>query len=337
MLGQLLAKVQSGDDLDAQEAQACLDWVLENEFDDDAFAELLCALADKGETVDEILGFVNSLVSHSIRFDLPRKAIDVCGTGGSGLIRYNVSTTVAFVVAAGGVPVVKLSSRGSQQNGSLDFLEGLGCRTNLDARAVEEIFHQTQLCFLDASVSHPLGWKLVPALKKVLAKRRSIFRFLFALASPVQTEFQLVGTTDPRIAQRLAYALGAMNRRRALVVTGTPGIDELSVSGTSVVFEYRHGKVVQFYVSPSNLGITQVKYEQIPCGDCRDNVRIFLSLLQNEGPRPVLDMACLNAGAAFYCYGTVRSIKEGYFLSKMLFQEGRVRETFLRYKALCHV
>jgi anthranilate phosphoribosyltransferase len=327
--------VKSGQDLGTVEAQACLTWILENEVDDDLLAEHLVALSDKGESIGEIVGFAHALISHAKKVNLPRNAIDVCGAGGSGLRRYNVSTTAAFVVAAGGVPVIKQSSGGSQRNGSLDLLQGLGCQFDFSDRFIEDLFDQTQLCFLDAYVLHPLGPKLVPAMTKALARRRILFRYLFPLANPVQTDFQLLGTAHADIAKRFAHALGAMDRRRALVVTGSPGIDELSVSGESVIFEYHNGEVRESILLPSKLGIPEVEYGQIPCGNCRENVDIFLSLVRKQEPRSVLDMVSLNAGAAFYCYGKVSSIEKGYLLSKGLFKDGLVHDKFLQFKAVC--
>lgn len=210
MISEYVDKIKTGKSLQSNEAEQCLNTILEKDVPDQQIAKLLIALSEKGETADEILGFSRALLAKSRPVPLPSNAIDSCGTGGSGLNRFNVSTTAAFVLSAGGVPVIKHGNKGSKRpNGSFDLLEELGCKFDFEDDSLQRVFARTNVCFLFARTYHPV-----------------------------------------------------------------------------------------------------------------------------RTPKSILDLVCLNAGAAFYCFGRTDSIKEGFDLSKDLFARGLVQEKFLEYKRL---
>ncbi|MYA99823.1 hypothetical protein F4X90_09125 [Candidatus Poribacteria bacterium] len=136
------------------------------------------------------------------------------------------------------------------------------------------------------------------------------------------------------MGRQLAEVLRQLGRKRFLIVVGEPGIDEVSISGATHIFELTDGVVKEYNIKPSDFGITERDYSTIPGGDNDENSEIFLSLLRNQTPESVLDLVCLNAGAAFYCFGRTDSIGEGFDLSKSLFIKGLVQEKFLEYKRL---
>lgn len=333
MISEYIDKIKAGESLQVSEAEQCLNTILEKDVADEQIAELLIALSEKGESADEILGFARALLAKSRPVPLSSNTIDSCGTGGSGLNRFNVSTTAAFVLSAGGVPVIKHGNKGSKRpNGSFDLLERLGCEFDFEDDRLADIFAKTKVCFLFARTYHPVMKKVIAA--RQMADRRTIFNLSAPLCNPANPQYQILGTTNVEMGRQLAEVLHQLGRKRFLIVIGEPGIDEISVAGPTHIFE-RTGNVIKEYnIKPSDFGITERDYNTIPGGDNDENAEIFLSLLRNQTPESILDLVCLNAGAAFYCFGRTDSIKEGFDLSKSLFANGLVQEKFLEYKRL---
>ncbi|MCG9132957.1 anthranilate phosphoribosyltransferase [Candidatus Poribacteria bacterium] len=333
MISAYIDKVKAGGSLQVNEAEQCLNTILEKDVPDRQIAELLIALSEKGESADEILGFSRALLAKSRPVPLPSNAIDLCGTGGSGLDRFNVSTTAAFVLSAGGVPIIKHGNKGSKRpNGSFDLLEKLGCEFDFEDDRLTEIFARTKVCFLFARTYHPVMKKVVTA--RQMADRRTIFNLSAPLCNPANPQYQILGTIDVEMGRQLTEVLRQLGRKRFLIVIGTPGIDEISVAGPTQIFELADGIIKEYDIKPSDFEISERDYRTIPGGDNDENAEIFLSLLRNQTPEPILDLVCLNAGAVFYCFGRTDSIKEGFDLSKSLFAKGLVQEKFLEYKHL---
>ena len=333
MIDQFIHKVRCDQDLEMEEAKACLNTILEGDYDDAVIADLLCALSIKGESVSEITGFARGLLDKSISVNLPGEAIDICGTGGLSFDRFNVSTASAFVVASGDIPVIKHGNRGSKKpNGSFDLLESLGCRFDFNSDQISEIFLKTNICFLFARTYHPVMKKVAEARR--LAGRRTIFNLSAPLCNPAHPHFQVVGTTDIKTARRLAQVLMDLGKKRGLVVTGEPGIDDISTSGKTHVVELEGQEYKEFELNPSDFGIQSQDYESIPGGDHLKNAEILLNLFRDGSPKSILDLVCVNSGAAFYCFGKTDSIYDGYILSKQLISEGKVQDRFERYRNL---
>lgn len=333
MVSAYIDKIKTGESLRSDEAEQCLNTILEKDVRDRQIAELLIALSEKGESADEILGFSRALLARSKPVPLTSSAIDSCGTGGSGLNRFNVSTTAAFVLSAGGVPVIKHGNKGSKRpNGSFDLLEKLGCEFDFEDDRLADIFARTKVCFLFARTYHPVMKKVVTA--RQMADRRTIFNLSAPLCNPANPQYQILGTTHVEMGRQLAEVLRQLGRTRFLIVIGEPGIDEISVAGSTHIFEFADGAIKEYDIKPSNFGITERDYNTIPGGDNDENAEIFLSLLRNQTPEPILDLVCLNAGAAFYCFGRTDSIKDGFDLSRSLFTNSLVQEKFLEYKRL---
>lgn len=333
MVSAYIDKIKTDESLRSDEAEQCLDTILEKDVPDQQIAKLLMALSEKGESADEILGFSRALLAKSRPIPLPSNAIDSCGTGGSGLDRFNVSTTAAFVLSAGGVPVIKHGNKGSKRpNGSFDLLEKLGCEFDFEDDQLQKVFTKTQVCFLFARTYHPVMKKVVTA--RQIANRRTIFNLSAPLCNPANPQYQILGTIDVEMGRKLVEVLRQLGRTRFLIVIGEPGIDEISISGSTHIFELANGIIKEYDIKPSDFGITERDYNTIPGGDNDENAEIFLSLLKNQTPKSIMDLVCLNAGAAFYCFGRTDSITEGFDLSKDLFARGLVQEKFFEYKCL---
>lgn len=263
--------------------------------DETTGAEILKTWAGRGETGVELAATVRFLRSRSVHVPVKSPAFDLCGTGGSGLSRYNVSTTVAFIAAAAQVPVAKHGNRGSRRpNGSFDLLEALGIPFELSPEQEAELLQKTGLCFLFARTHHPAVARVVGYRKA--AGRRTIFNLAGPLANPVPIKHQIIGAVDAATGQVVAEALHELQSEGALVVWGQPGIDEISVTGSTGYFSVGpRGQERGSFETPTHPGLD---YATLPAGEATENAQIFRQLLTGKQEGPLLDMVCVNAGAA---------------------------------------
>lgn len=301
-------------------AYQCLQIIFSGQCSTLEIKELLGLLADKGETYDEIVGFVRAMRDHMVRISLPCSVLDIVGTGGYGKPRYNISTSAAFVLATGQVPVAKHGNRGSHQaNGSFDFLESLGISFHLTVAELVALFEKTKLIFLFARNHHP-AMKHVAQARKELA-RRTIFNLIGPLSNPAQADYLVIGATQEDTQEKLARALQLLGVKKALVVGGYDHIDELSTVGDSIIFEVTPQAIQRRVFSPTSLGIRATESDLIGA-DSKTNAILFQQLIsQNMVAHPISQLICLNAGAGFYCSGKTDSIEAGYLLAQKVFPE----------------
>lgn len=334
MLDDCLTKVRDGESLSEQEAANLLRFILSESVADEPLAEFLVAMSEKGETADEIVGFCRVLLENRVGLNLGSDCIDVCGTGGSGLSRFNVSTAVAFTLAADGVPVAKHGNRGSRRpNGSFDLLDALDCPFEFGPDDLTEVFNRTGLCLIYARAYHPVMKSVAGARK--LANRRTIFNMAAPLCNPMEPAYQVVGTPTTENARVLADVLQRLGRRRCFVVTGSPGVDEVSVSGPTEILDVDPDGVRSSSLDPSDLGIELTDYSLIPGGDASENAGIFLRLLDGEAPEAIVEMVCLSGDVAMHCHETVDSIKSGHRRCRELIDDGLVRSKFNEFRTIC--
>jgi len=331
MLTDLAAKIQRRENLTRQESVSAAEAILAGGHDEDAIAQFLVALAEKGETADEIAGFASALMTRAVRVEAPAGAVDLCGTGGSGLPRFNVSTAAAFVVAACGLPVAKHGNKGSRQpDGSFDLIEALGLPVQLAPEVAGNALREVGLAFLFARAYHPIMKNVVGARKK--AGRRTIFNLVGPLCNPSGVSLQVIGTADATKLDALSQALRMLGRERALVVRGEPGIDEFSISGASEVVEITRDSVRRFRLTPEECGVRTVAYNNLPSGLAPENARSFHSLLEGKAPEPVRSIVALNAGAVLYAAGRARAISNGYRQALECIADGRMKRKFEEYR-----
>jgi anthranilate phosphoribosyltransferase len=262
-------------------------------------AEILRCWAIRGETALELATVVKLLLQRAVQIPLPGPSMDLCGTGGSDLTRYNVSTTVAFVLATAGVPIAKHGNRGSKRpNGSFDLLDALGIPFQLSPPQIAEIFAKTGICFLFARAFHPVVAK-VAGMRKLVAGR-TIFNLAGPLANPCRPSRQVVGVTNEATAQVIAGALTLLGVERSIVVRGHPGIDEVSITGPTHLWEvadgHTHHRIVEHFHHHG------LDHAALPGGDAPENARIFQSLLAGEETGPLHDMVVANAALALDCW-----------------------------------
>jgi anthranilate phosphoribosyltransferase len=317
-------------DLSREQAQEAVGEMLAGNCSEDEIARFLGALADKGESIDEIVGFYQALMQNRLEVKLSRDAVDIVGTGGSGRIRYNISTTAAFILAAAGFPVAKHGNKGSSRpNGSFDLLEKLGISLNTSAEDAAELFDRANLCFLYARTCHPAMRHVGPARARL--KRRTVFNIIGPLCNPAAVPYQVVGVSDLKLGLKLAECLARLGRKRALVVYGEPGIDEFSISGPSRYWQIESGVVRQHLLNPADLGLRPVDYGDLPGGDADENYEIFFRLLDGGSCNGLLDMLCLNAAAGIYTLGAAHDFSSGLAIARETVMSGKARLFFDSY------
>lgn len=330
MLQNLTEELLAKRNLNPLQARQCVESLLSTAVDDDQRMVVLRALAEKGESVEEITAFAKVLMEHCILTDINSDAIDLCGTGGSGLVRFNISTTVAFVLASGGFPVAKHGNRGSKtNNGSFDLLETLGIDIDISPEREKELFEQHKLCFLFARAHHPVMKAVGPA--RIKLGRRNIFNLIGPMCNPARVNHQIVGVSDPNLGPTMIEVMKRLGRKRAMVVWGAPGIDECSTCGDSKIWTLDAGMVSESTIKLDDLGIEPADYESFPRGDCMDNAETFYRLLNGESCSGLLDMVALNAGAAIHVLDKTTTIQEGFSMARELLCSGQTGTYFDSY------
>lgn len=295
-------------------------------------ARLLTALADKGESAEEVQGFVASLLSHAMRIPFDAPTIDVCGTGGSGLVRFNVSTTVAFVLAAEGLTVAKHGNRGSRApNGSFDLLEHLGVPVELGPQELSWCLEETGLGFIYARRYHP-AMKHVAAAR-ALVGQRTIFNLAGPLSNPSRVTTQIVGTSSAADAERVAKALYLLGRERGIALTGSSGMDDVDLTGEILVFDVQASPRAS-RIDPAELGLARAALEEMACGDASANAELFVALLDDVAPPCLRDTVCFSAAVALVAAGRAHDLPTAYANARTSFSSGRVRDKFLHYRSV---
>lgn len=298
----LLEKLDADQDLTKVEAGWAMENMISGESDADTVAAFLVALRSKGESSEELSGFVEVLLKNALPVPVSNDAVDIVGTGGDQLGTVNISSMAAMVAAATGVPVLKHGSRSaSGKTGSSEFLEALGVKLELPPERIAEIFQKIGLGFFFAPLFHP-------ALKNVAPIRKSLgvpttFNFLGPLVNPVQPLATALGVANPEVLPRITDQL-AIRERTAIVFRGKDGLDELTTTTNSYVNLTKGGTVKSLNFEPSDLGIKKAKLGDLIGGDATQNARIARDLFAgNLGENtPIFEIVALNAAVAMVAY-----------------------------------
>jgi anthranilate phosphoribosyltransferase len=296
-------------------------------------AEFLISLASKGETAAEISAFARELRSLSIAPPMDPatrrgQILDVCGTGGDRLNTFNISTTVAILVASAGVTVAKHGNRAiTSQSGSADVLEALGIPISLSPQQAADSLRDHNFAFLFAPNYHPAFKQIAPA-RKICAERgqKTIFNFLGPLLNPARPTAQLVGVPGPHLCERLARVLQLLGIRRGMVVCGQADeawLDELSVLGPNSIAEfYQDRGFASSVTSFEEIPFQPCSLADLAGGDRHQNAEIARQLLHGKEKGPKRDALLLNAGAALFVADKARSLSEGWQLAAELLDNG---------------
>ena len=342
----LSEQLGAGKNLKTQQVAEAAAFLLDAAAPSTAKADILRALADKGETPDEIASFVQEFLKLAVdpgiqRDSLPGPMLDVVGTGGDKLNLFNVSTTAMFILAAGGVCIVKHGNRGiTGKSGGADVLEALGIKIDLPRERVAAGVKSIGLGFLFAPLYHP-AFKAVAEARKILAGegRRSIFNILGPLLNPAQPDHQLIGVFDPALTQTFGAILKKLGRKGAWIVHGSAGngggMDELSTLGETHIAKLKGNRITQAKVDPKALGFAAPKLEDLVGGDAADNANILEGILSGSDKGPRRDLTVINAAAGFVITGIASDLPEACDLAESLLDRGAAHVKMREMQALC--
>lgn len=319
---ELLKIVLSGRALDRAQARAAMNALIGGGVTDAQAGAFLAALRVRGETVPELIGFAEAMRARAVKVKAKRRPLlDTCGTGGDGSGTFNISTTVAFVAAGAGAAVAKHGNRAvSSRSGSADVLEALGVRTDITPRLAAECVDVAGVGFLFAPAHHPAVAKVGPIRRQL--GTRTVFNLLGPLSNPAGAKRQLLGVYSTALVAPLAEALRALGAEDAMVVSSKDGLDELSLSGPTIVARLRGGKVTVSELTPESVGLKRRPLKALAGGDADKNAWITRAVLFGESG-PARDVCLLNAAAALMVVGLARDWKEGLAMAEESIDSGR--------------
>ena len=325
----------AGRDLSDAAAEAVMRQLLEGSLEQAQVAALLTALAAKGESATELSAFARVLRTHMLTIAAPAGAIDPCGTGGSGLPTVNTSTLCAFVLAACGVPVAKHGNRASSGRcGSMDVLEAMGVHIELTPAAAERVLKDQGIVFMYARRHHPALGQVTP-VRRALGFRTA-FNFLGPICNPASVPYQVLGVSAADRAPLLAQALARLGTQRAMVVHGEDGLDELTLTGESTVWELVSGEVRTYTVAPEDVGVARVSFDAIAGGEPERNVALATALLRGEGDDARTAHTAWNAAAGLIVTGQCSDWPAAYARAYEVLRSGAAWACFERYRDATH-
>ncbi|HTA51765.1 MAG TPA: anthranilate phosphoribosyltransferase [Candidatus Acidoferrum sp.] len=335
MIQEAIEIVRAGEDLSRADADAAMEAILAGRASDAEIIALLSGLRAKGESLDEVVGFATAMRRHATPIFPPGHSmadealVDTCGTGGDVSGTFNISTAAAFVVAGAGVRVAKHGNRSiSSRCGSADVLEQLGVRIDLPPEGMARSIAEVGIGFLFAPAVHAATRHAMAARREL--KTRTIFNLLGPLTNPASASAQVVGVYDAGVTDLMALALGELGVRRAFVVHGADGLDEISISGETRVSELRNGLVRNYRATPEDFGLNRAPLDSIRGGDANENAEIIhrilgRSLLYREHT-PHRDIVLANASAALVAAGRAADFRDGRDVAAQSIDSGAARE-----------
>lgn len=319
----LLNKLVDGINLSQKEASFLLEKIIAGELNPMQSAAFLVSLRTKGETVDEILGFTQTMRKHMLKVHAPL-AIDIVGTGGDGVGTFNISTAASLVVAGTGVPVAKHGNRAaSSKCGSADVLEALGVNINLIPKQAEKVFKQVGLVFLFAPLYHP-AMKVIGLIRKELGLR-TVFNFLGPFLNPALTRRQLLGVPNIAVAEKLAAVATRLGFTHLMLVASQDGMDEITTTSETEVFEVNGHSLKSYTISPQQFGFKQATKKELMGENAIKNAKIIQDILKGKkGPKR--DIVVLNSAAALVVAGKAKTIKDGIKLAQLSIDSGKAKK-----------
>jgi anthranilate phosphoribosyltransferase len=306
-----LAELLEGRNLSKPQAREVMNQIMRGEATPAQIGGFLVALRLKGETADEIAGCAEAMRDHVLAVSPKRKdLVDTAGTGGDGAGTFNISTAAALVSAAAGAAVAKHGNRAvSSSSGSADVLEALGFELELPPEHIERSIDELGFGFLFAPSHHPAMRHAAPVRRELAA--RTVFNVLGPLTNPAGARAQVVGVYAPELVPTIATVLARLGARRAFVVHGAGGIDELSPAGPNLVCEVVHGKVRRREIDPREFGVPRCKPSDLAGGSPADNAATLHEIFAG-GKGPKREAVLLNAGGAIAAGGHARDLEQGY-------------------------
>jgi anthranilate phosphoribosyltransferase len=314
MIVEALAKLVEGKSLTQEEAATTMEDIMEERASPAQFGAFVTALRLKGETPEEIAGMALVMRRKALRVPTDLPVVDTCGTGGDGSNSFNVSTAAAFVVAAAGLPVAKHGNRGiTSRCGSADVLEALGANVSLSPDNVARCIERSGMGFMFAPAYHPAMRFAAPLRREIGI--RTVFNILGPLTNPAGAKRQVLGVASAAAQGTLAAALSLLGADRALVVHGVEGLDEISISGLTRVYEVNAGETRNYEIHPEQFGLRTAPVDAVRGGDAAENAAIIRAILGGPQNDPHADarrdIVALNTGAALIAAGAAQDMRAG--------------------------
>ena len=320
MIKEAIIALGNKENLSHETARTVMDEIMDGKTSQIQMSAYLTALAMKGETIEEITGSAEGMRAHCIRLLHDMDVLEIVGTGGDRSNSFNISTTAAIVISAGGVPVAKHGNRAaSSQCGAADVLEALGVNISIPPEKSTELLNQIHICFLFAQNYH-LAMKYVAPVRKELGIR-TVFNILGPLTNPAGANMQVMGVYDELLVEPLAKVLSNLGVKNAMVVYGQDVLDEISISAPTTVCEVKNGSFHSYTITPEQFGYETCPKTELRGGTPEENAAITRSILNGQkGPKR--NAVTLNAGAGLYVAGKAESLDQGFHMAQPLIENG---------------
>ena len=325
MIKEAIVKIVDKQDLTYDEAYEVMNEIMNGETTPTQNAAFLAALSTKStkaETIDEIAGCAAAMREHALVVDAgDMDTFEIVGTGGDNAHSFNISTTSAFIAAAGGMKVSKHGNRAaSSKSGTADCLEALGANISLEPEKCVELLQNVGVCFFFAQKYHT-SMKYVGAIRKELGIR-TVFNILGPLTNPVHPKRQLLGVYDKSLVEPLAHVLSNLGVKNGMVVFGREKLDEISAVGPTLVCEFKEGTYKTYEIKPEDFGFTSCQKEDLVGGTPEENAQITRDILRGKEQGPKRTTVLLNAGAALYIGEKAKTLADGVKLAAELIDSG---------------
>ncbi len=332
MIQEALNEVLNKKDLSYEMACAVMAEIMDGTATNAQMGAFLAALRMKGETVTEITACAEVMREKGLKVEVPFDVMEIVGTGGDEVGTFNISTTSAFVVAAGGVPVAKHGNRSvSSKSGAADVLERLGARLDLTPEQNVEVLKKANMCFMFAQVYHTSMKNVGPVRKEMGA--RTIFNILGPLTNPARANMQLMGVYREELVEPMAQVLSNLGVVRGLVVNGSDGLDEATMTGATHMCEIREGKFRTYDLTPEALGMRRCTLQDLVGGTPEENARISRDILTGKLKGPKRDAVILNSALSLYLGIDDCSIPECVKMANEIIDSGKAGDKLEQFVA----
>ena len=324
MIKEAIGTLVSGNSLTMEEAASAMEEIMEGKVTPAQLGAFITALRIKGETADEITGLARVMRAKAIPVPIAEPVIDVVGTGGDNLNTFNISTAAAFVAAGAGLKVAKHNNRAmSSQCGSADVVEALGVRIDLNAEQVQRCVQEVGIGFMFAPAFHPAMKYAAPPRQEIGI--RTVFNILGPLTNPARAEYQVLGVPNEELGEKIACVLHRLGTKHSLVVHGVDGMDEISISGRSLIWDVtEYGVSKPCEICPEDFGFKRGNMTEIKGGTPEENAETLRRILNGEGAAK-RDIVVMNAAAALVAGNRASDLREGAHIAEKVIDSGQAR------------
>lgn len=321
MIQQAITNIVSGQHLTFDESSSVMDEIMTGSATPSQFGAFVTGLRLKGETSEEIAGMASVMQDKALSVEAESAIVDTCGTGGDGAQTINISTMAAFVTVGAGLKVAKHGNRAITSScGSADVLEAAGVKIDLGPEGVTQCINEVGMGFMFAPIFHP-AMRFAGPLRREIGIR-TVFNILGPLTNPARAKNQVLGIADPSLGLKMAEVLKRLGCLHALIVHGNDGLDEISISSPSQIWELKSGEIYEYTIAPEDFGMQQASSNEIRGGAAEENVEVMHKVLSGEhGPRR--DVVLLNAAAALKAGNQADSLAEGLIIARESIDSGR--------------